>query len=113
MQYVGLYCARMILLRITVLIIRAYLLADLQYVGFSHELIYMQYVGLYCARMILLRITVLIIRAYLHAVCWIFTRAYLHAVCWIFTMQTIDNILNNSGLIALFLSGDIHEGIYI
>ena len=57
----------------------------------------MQYVGLYCARMILLRITVLIIRAYLLAVCWIFTRAYLHAVCCIFTMQTIDNILNNSG----------------
>jgi hypothetical protein len=24
-------------------------------------------------------------------------RAYLHAVCLIFTMQTIDNILNNSG----------------
>jgi hypothetical protein len=24
-------------------------------------------------------------------------RAYLHAVCLIFTMQTMDNILNNSG----------------
>jgi hypothetical protein len=24
-------------------------------------------------------------------------RAYLHTVCLIFTMQTIDNILNNSG----------------
>jgi hypothetical protein len=24
-------------------------------------------------------------------------RGHLHAVCWIFTMQTIDNILNNSG----------------
>ena len=45
----------------------------------------MQSVGLDCARMILLRFTVLIIRA------------YLYAVCWIFTMQTIDNILNNSG----------------
>jgi hypothetical protein len=29
------------------------------------------------------------------------------------TMQRIDNILNNSWRIALFLSGDIHEGIYI
>jgi hypothetical protein len=50
----------------------------------------MQYVRLYCARMIILRITVLI------------TRAYLHAVCWIFTMQTIDNILNNSGKDSFF-----------
>jgi hypothetical protein len=31
----------------------------MQYVGISHEVIYMQYVGLYCARMIILRITVL------------------------------------------------------
>ncbi len=29
-------------------------------------------------------------------------------------MQTIDKyILNNSGRMALFLSGDIHEGVYI
>ena len=41
---------------------------------------------------------------------------YMHAVCWIFTVQTIDNILNKSGkkgLLSFFLSGDIHEGIYI
>ena len=31
----------------------------------------------------------------------------------IFTIQTIDNILNNQVRRALFLSGDIHEGIYI